>query len=415
MVGPNDRVFKHKQGSWIVVDEGGGLVKYGPDGKPRKTSATVDKLLGQGHGAWEEVDAGSGAGPADVGGAEPGGHTAGPPVEPAGGIADLVPAQAVVTAPPEPEVKSKPAPSSSPKRVPMAFEHADPNDVPKFAADPNYYFQQKVDGIRGQMVIEPGKAPWFRNRGGDALINASATSVSGPILAKLGSVLPKDGPSYVIDGELLDGKWYIFDMAVIGQEKMPWEQRMEIAEQWVKTLRAAGITNVEALPTARTQNEKLKLWEAIRTGGGEGVMMKRKDSPYNFGGRVNHTLKAKVRSTADVVVMAKGEKGKESATVGVHVGGKLQRVANVSLIGKEKDGPVNVGDVIEVAYLWANPSNNNLQQAAMEKKRPDKAPEEATDGQLRFVDKSVVDQATFGEGAGPVTASVEVLRRRVHR
>lgn len=369
----------------------------------------MDKLLGQGHGAWEEVTDGAGE-ESDLGGPEPGGATAGPAAEPIGGIADLAPAEAVVTAPPEPEVKSKPAPTWSPKRVPMAFEHADPNDVEQFINDPKYFFQQKVDGIRGQLVIEPGKKPWFRNRSGDQLVNASANAVADPILAKLGSTLPAGGPSYVIDGELLDGKWYVFDMAVIGSEKFPWEQRMAIAEEWVKQLRAAGITNVEALPTARTANEKAKLWEAIQTGGGEGVMMKRRDSPYNFGGRVSHTLKAKVRSTADVVVMAKGEKGKESATVGVYVGGKLTRVANVSLIGKEKTEPVNVGDVIEVAYLWANPSNNNLQQAAMEKKRPDKKPEEATAEQLRFVDKAVVDSATF---SGPVTASA--LRRRVHR
>ena len=82
--------------------------------------------------------------------------------------------------------------------------------------------------------------------------------------------------------------------------------------------------------------------------------------------------------------------GKENAEIGIHIGGKLVSIGTVSMQGKEKGGAVNVGDVIEVEYLWANPANHNLQQPRMLKRRPDKAPAEATDSQLRFVSKDVV-------------------------
>lgn len=51
-IGPDDAVYRHPQGSAIVVTDGGVVTKYRPDGKKAKTSATAEKLA-QGHGGWE--------------------------------------------------------------------------------------------------------------------------------------------------------------------------------------------------------------------------------------------------------------------------------------------------------------------------------------------------------------------------
>lgn len=385
-VTPGSKVYVHPQGSYVVVGLDGSVTKIGPDGKPRKTSAAAAKLA-VGHGKWTPIEASV---PAPVK------KETGPPLAKAP-LADLKPEKAVVVASKdEEELPSLPAPKTSTFRVPMAFNEAPVVDVPKYIEDPNFHFQQKVDGIRGQLVIEPGKQPWFRSKSGQKLVNSSAAKITGPLLDKLGKQSDYDGPTYTIDGELLDGKWYVFDVAVEGSEKTPWEDRMSTAEAWVAEMHKLGLLNIQALPVARTAEEKRALWEAVQASGGEGVMMKRKDAPYGYGQRVNHTLKAKITSTADVVVMARNLGGKENAEIGIHVGGKLVSIGTVSMQGKEKGGAVNVGDVIEVEYLWANPANNNLQQPRMKKKRPDKSPADANSDQLRFVGKQVVDVVASG-------------------
>ncbi len=309
-------------------------------------------------------------------------------------MTDLPPAEAVVVSKVlEPELPSAPAPAGSTFRVPMTFDQVPVSDVPAYIDDDKYYFQQKVDGIRGQLVIEPGKEPWFRSKSGQKLVSSTAAKITGPMLKKLGGQTNSGGPTYTVDGELLDGKWYVFDVTVDGSEKVPWEDRMNTAEAWVNEMHKAGITNIQALPTARTPEQKRALWEAVNASGGEGVMIKRRDAGYNYGQRVNHTLKAKITSTADVVVLERNLDGKENARIGLIIDGKEVTIGTVSMQGKEKFGAVNVGDVIEVEYLWAMPGNNSLQQPRMIKRRPDKTREDAIVDQLRFVDKSVVDLA----------------------
>lgn len=393
-VGPGDKVYAHPQGSYIVAGPDGSVVKIGPDGKPRKTSATAAKLA-VGHGSWTPVELSV---PAPVK------KPVEPPLEDKP-IQDVpIEESVVVAAKPEPELPSAPAPKTASKhQVPMTFNEAPVTDVPKYIEDPDFHFQQKVDGIRGQLVVEPGKKPWFRSKSGDALVNSSAAKITGPLLAKLGAQSDYDGPAYTIDGELLDGKWYVFDVAVDGGEKVPWEDRMKTAEGWVAEMHKLGLKQIQALPVARTPEEKRKLWDAVLASGGEGVMMKRKDAPYNYGQRVNHTLKAKITSTADVVVMERNIDGKENARIGIHINGTLVSIGTVSMQGKEKGGAVNVGDVIEVEYLWANPANHNLQQPRVVKRRPDKKPADATADQLRFVSKDVVD-VEAGKAPDPAPA-----------
>lgn len=381
LIQPGDRVYTHKQGSTIIVTPDGSVFKYGPDGKPKKTSATAAKLA-VGHGAWEPVEASV---PAPVK------KPTEPPIE-SKPMTDLKPDKAlVVSNVVEPELPSKPTPAGAKKAVPMTFNEAPVAEVPQYIADPNFHFQQKVDGIRGQLVIQPGKAPWFRSKSGEQLQSSTAAKIVDPMLKSLGT-MPEGGPTYTVDGELLDGKWYVFDLAVEGGEKQPWSERMTVAENWVNEMHKAGLKQIQALPTARTPEEKQALWDSVNASGGEGVMMKRTDAPYDYGKRVNHTLKAKITSTADVVVMDRNVNGKENAVIGLRgPDGQLNEIGTVSMLGKEKNGKVNVGDVIEVEYLWANPANNNLQQPRMVKLRPDKSADQATTNQLRFVSKDIVD------------------------
>lgn len=364
-------MYRHPQGAIAVVHPDGAVEKFTATGvRNPKTSATAEKLA-SGHGRWERI---SNASPGL--GAE---HAA----------SSVVPAPTV----PEVERKSVPVPSGSRYRKPMDFNEAPVEDIPKYAADLAYHFQQKVDGVRAQLVIEPGKKPWFRSKAGEQLQSTTAAPVTRAILDHIGQL--EGGQGYTVDGEIVNGKWHVFDMTVDGETRVPWETRMDRAKAWAD---AIGSDRVSALPVAKTKQEKLALAHAVRASGGEGVMMKRRDAGYDYGSRVSHSLKAKYVSTADVVVTKLRPDGKDSAEISVYDHGVLKRVGTVPLGGREKAEKVHEGDVIEVNYLYAMPGTHNMVQARMVKRRPDKRPNEATTDQLRKVSKDVLDREAIASG-----------------
>jgi hypothetical protein len=311
--------------------------------------------------------------------------------------------------------------------LPMQYNEIKVSDLPQYEADAQWFFQQKVDGMRASLVLEPGKSPWVKNKTGSKFASTTGLKTLDPMLAKMkaANLTSPDDHVYIVDGEVLDGKFNVFDWVQLGDEKMPWEKRMAMAETWVKSFNAAGIHEPVALPTARTEEEKKALHEATFNAGSEGIVLKRKDAPYvqsNATGskRSYDILKAKYVSTADVVVMARnvGVSGpeasdpgatKENATLGVWDAsqGKIVPVGSTSMIGMEKKhGPVKVGDVIEVAYLWSSP-DNQLSQPRMVGKRPDKTPQMTNLSQLRRVNKGVLDAAVLKTGkSGAVTSDV---------
>lgn len=373
------RVFVHPQGKTVYVLADGSLAVYKPDGKRGTTSATAAKLLA-GYGGWSELGA-------DTGTALP--ATPAPAAKVAAAAAPPL-----VAAPKAPLDVSAgaPAPSGSLPVSPMDFNEAPLSDVPKYIADPNYVFQQKVDGIRGVLVIEPGQKPWFASKKGDRLVSSTAAQVTTPLLAKLPPT-PPGSPAYRVEGEILNGKFHVFDMVVVGQESTDYETRSTMADAWVQAV-SPSLPQVESLPTARTAAEKQALWDKVLASGAEGVMMKRRDAGYQGGQRVSHTLKAKVTSTADVVVLERNRGGKDNAVFGMLVNGKVTEIGTVSTGGKDKAlGQINVGDVVEVEYLWASPGGT-LTQPRIVRKRKDKTPNDATAiDQLRFVDKAILSLA----------------------
>lgn len=311
----------------------------------------------------------------------------------------------------EVEEKSAPAPTAS-RRIPMEFKEAPLSEVEAYIADDDFYFQQKVDGVRAQLVLDPGVKPWFRSKSGGKLVSSTAAKIADPLLRQLGDGLPVGSTPITVDGEMLDGKWYIFDMTVGDNDTRPWAERMGVAEDWAAGVRGRGGTDIiVALPTARTAEEKRALFEAVRDSGGEGVMIKRRDARYRFGVRTDEILKAKITSSADTVVMDVNVDGKTNAVLGVYRDGKLERVANVPTQGK---GEFKVGDVVEVEYLYAHPDSKLLTQARIKRKRPDKDPLMVTDSQFRYVSKKVHDEAALAptpDAPPPAPPSVDSARQ----
>lgn len=333
--------YKHPQGATIVVYEDGSLVKRDKNDKITKTSATAAKLAA-GHGGWVLDE----------------------------GTVDFTEFNSDREAVPGGVV-----------RIPMKFKSAPISDLSKYVDDNHFAIQQKIDGIRAQIVFEanvPGC--WVRSNSGERL----KSSASAPVVVAIEKFYEPWTPktSYCLDGEIINGTFWAFDIVSDKMNDASFFTRIHALQATV-----SGIDTdiIKLLPTAFTKDEKQALVDKVIANCGEGFIVKNKLSKYIWGGRVDHSLKIKLVASVDCVV-TNVSSTKDSISLGVYEDNALIGIGNTSTIGK---GEFQAGDVVEVQYLYAG-KNGNLVQPTILRKRDDKAPLECLIDQLKYVNKDVV-------------------------
>lgn len=337
--------YEHPQGSTIYLYDNGAIVKKNPAGKTVNTSATAEKLAA-GHGGWR-----------------------------------LRTGSASSAAPAAPASKAAPAVILQP----MRFKEAKVADVAAYTSDDAWVMQQKLDGVRAQLVFEPGKDPWFRNSSGGRLAAAAAIAYTDPIAAHFGTH-PVDNVGFCVDGEVVNGTFWAFDLVVDGGEKVPFEDRLEALRVFCEQVKVQGWTDIQMLPAAVTTQQKEKLAVTAYDQGGEGWIAKRRDSTYDWGQRVTHSLKLKITHTIDCVVLDRNRDREQNMVLGAwDEHGNLVEIGCASAIGKPD---AKVGAVVEVKYLYAG-ANGRLTQPTVLRIREDKLFTDCSTDQLRFANKDV--------------------------
>lgn len=280
--------------------------------------------------------------------------------------------------------------------APQLAQEANVADVMRYVTDDHWVLEQKLDGNR-VMMLSPGGdyPPTFLTRSGNAYTKKVPQALRDfrfPTDTAAGGI--------VFDGELIrngsnDYTYWVFDLPVLfdagsstNMADHPLKTRRFMLEATVKTLNPP----LRLVPTARTTEEKIALAERALTENFEGLLAKRADSHYWMGGRGPDWLKLKFTTTADVVVKGVRDDGKDSICYEVYddVTGAPIDVGRASLIGKEKACGIEKGDVVEVRYLYVG-ANGRLYQPTIMRKRDDKRPEECLWGQLKHVNKKVLE------------------------
>lgn len=244
--------------------------------------------------------------------------------------------------------------------------------VPEYVKDDAYAVEPKLDGHR-IMLLGTGDGVRALGRSGDPY----------------GSKVPKAFKRFILpegwamDGELVDGVMWAFDMIPPGRADLPLTTRREMVALVVHQLDSPALRLV---PQATGEQAKAEMILRIIESNREGFILKRLDAPYAAGRSMNW-LKVKLVSTIDVVILDVGRNGKDAADLGVYSKGKMTNVGRVSTVGK----PVNVGDVVELRYLYAtNRDRPRLVQPRILRIRDDKAPEECTLDQVKYTEKSAL-------------------------
>jgi len=262
--------------------------------------------------------------------------------------------------------------------VPQLLNAVEQDSVVSLLEDDAWMLQEKFDGHRRMM--EQLDSGTYRS------INRKGLEVGMPKTTLDGLMKLCIDSNTRLDGELIGDVFWVFDVLELAgkdQRSLSAEQRIQV----VTKLIGVGNEHVRIVQTASNTEYKKALYAKVVNDGGEGVVFKRKDSPYvpgrpNSGGT---QLKFKFYATATFIV--KGHKdAKNSVELGLY---DVSRSLGFVTIPANFNIPI-IGSLVEVRYLYAYP-NGALAQPCYLGVRDDIDRQSCVEAQLKL--KSVVEDS----------------------
>ena len=257
--------------------------------------------------------------------------------------------------------------------------------------------QQKMDGTFGRAVLRFGQEPMMTQNGVDPLKHTAATQHLEGIweaLEPVRALLSVEGDEFILEGEIMlkTGEYRLFEMVSARWDGM---QNVTPESAWFHRNHSLTLVGrlayypVSVVRTATSPGARERLLTECREAGVEGVVFKKVSHTYQFGVRSKDVLKYKFVKTADVVVteVNRPDPKHGSFYFGVHHDGEFIPLGSCSAIGKPD---AKVGDVIEVAYLYRDPTGGGLVQPRMTRIREDKPAEECDTSQFQTYTREVV-------------------------
>jgi len=255
----------------------------------------------------------------------------------------------------------------APPPVPQLAETISKLELARALDDPGWTTQRKVDGDRFMVQIEDGNIR-ILNRSGQPKV----TNVPAAVVASFAPF--KDG-NWNFDGEIVGRTFHAFDMAHADgfvDACTSFGERHAILSSVVNTLDSPHVRLVDT--AGSDAGAKRKMLRDVKESDGEGIILRRTNTPYEHGTRGAGLMKHKFVSEADVYVKAV-DPSKESVTLAVrNAAGEEMVVGKASTIGK---GPIAKGDVVEARFAHVlDPENPTMVQPRILRKRSDKAADE---------------------------------------
>lgn len=240
----------------------------------------------------------------------------------------------------------------------------------KLINDDNWMMQEKEDGRRRLIAKSKDKIVGANRKGEIVGIETAFKTAVGTI--------PYD--DCTLDGEDLGSEIVLFDVVL---HNLPCHARYEI----LKNLFEQGdLTSVFRLSKAAfTTEEKRELFDKVKAEGGEGLVFKRKDSPYVPGRPKSggDQLKFKFTETCTCMVIEKNI-GKKSIKLGLFEkpdSTSLTYVGNATVYANIVTP--EAGDLVEIQYLYAY-KGGSLYQPVLLGVRDDLSPADCQMSQLKY-------------------------------
>ena len=188
----------------------------------------------------------------------------------------------------------------------------------------------------------------------------------------------------IVDGELLDDGYWLFDILQWGEEDVRDRGYLERWNLLDNEAEPALTGDIRVVPIAKGKKAKRALHDKLRGAGAEGIVFKRADAPYTAGRGVTQR-KHKFIKSCDVVVI---ENAGNAYLMAVYDGKKLFEVGKVfagttNASRKALDAALGRGErpICEVRYLYAS-DDHQLYQPVFVRTRDDKPAKQCVRSQL---------------------------------
>lgn len=240
--------------------------------------------------------------------------------------------------------------------------------------NPAWLMQEKFDGRR--MIL--------RKVGGTVeAINKLGLVINAPEpITEAAQKIPGD---FTLDGEAIGDTFYAFDLLAVDGQDVRDKECIERLAVLVSVLFKTGQHNIVQVPTWNATGDKAdKLWE-LRSGGAEGVVFKRLDSPYRAGRPNTGGTQRKLKFVSTLSAVVAKVNAKRSVSVSLLDGQNWLCIGDVA-IPPNADIP-EVGDVIEVRYLYAT-TGRRLYQTVYLNRRDDIEPQECLTTQMNYKEEA---------------------------
>ncbi|MBY0285526.1 MAG: WGR domain-containing protein [Mycobacteriaceae bacterium] len=256
--------------------------------------------------------------------------------------------------------------------LPQLLNVIDEREAARLVADPRWVMQEKFDGRR-LILRKDGAAVEGINKLG------LVVSVAAPIAAAA-LELPGDA---VLDGEAIGDRFHVFDMRSLAGADLSEQPYGDRYSALTALIDAAGPSaHLGYVASWTDEAVKAERLEELLARKAEGVVFKRWDAPYRQG-RPNSggsQLKFKFVATASVVVTTINQQ--RSVGVSLLDGGNWRTVGNVTVPANQN--VPQLGDVVEVRYLYAAQAGGALYQPVLLGVRDDVEPTECGVAQLKL-------------------------------
>jgi bifunctional non-homologous end joining protein LigD len=244
-------------------------------------------------------------------------------------------------------------------------------DPEPLLADQAFYLQPKHDGKRLLLRKQGFELTGINRRGIECGFPESIRAAA--------AALPHN---FLLDGEAVGDTFHVFDLLEVefsDLRAIPYRDRLV---KLLNLLASVQQSAIQWVCTISGQAAKRRVYDQLREDNAEGVVFKRIGAPYSPG-RPNSggdQFKYKFVETASVIVSAIN--AKRSVAIAVWDNGRLVSAGNVTVPADQLIP--QVGDVVEVRYLYAMPGSGALYQPVYLGTRDDITSAECTRDQLKF-------------------------------
>lgn len=245
------------------------------------------------------------------------------------------------------------------------------DEAEKYILNDNWLMQEKLDGVRFLLEKKEHKVTSYNRRG-------LYTNIPTTIWNSVSEV-----KNFLIDGELIGEKMHAFDILEYNDKDLRNEKlsnRIEILNRLIDEI--GWKENIDCTSVFYSTDEKKNAYAKFFEDNKEGVVFKKKDAKYYVGRPASggDYIKCKFYSTCSAIVT--NINNKRSVSLGLYKGNKLVNAGNVT-ISSNFEIP-EIGNVVEVKYLYARKRSGSLYQPIYLGVREDIVEDECVQNQLKF-------------------------------